>query len=75
MPNGCTGKWMQRFADPPNSVLTNDCNGATVRKPEGAGESLNNGEERAPTIECDGGRPRNETERRAEQKDEYPTTL
>ena len=61
--------WMQRFADPPNSALTNDCNdcnGATVRKPEGAGESPADGE-------YGGGLPRNETERRAEQEeDEYP---
>ena len=52
--------------DPPNSALTNDCNGATVRKPEGAGGSLTDGE-------YGGGLPRNETERRAEQEeDEYP---
>ena len=46
--------------DPPNSALTNDCNGATVRKPEGARKGPADAEERAAITEHDRAPFRNE---------------
>ena len=48
-------------SDPPNSVLTNDCNGATVPKPGGAGESSADAEDSATSTGHDGGPSRNES--------------
>ena len=62
-------------SDPPNSVLTNDCNGATVPKPEGAGESSADAEDSATSTGHDGGPSRNEVPRLDEQDPDYPTTL
>ena len=59
-------------SDPPNSVLTNDCNGATVRKLEGAKESSADAEDPATSTGHDGGPSRNEVPRLDEQDPDYP---
>ena len=61
-------------SDPPNSVLTNDCNGATVRKPEGAGGSPADAEERAAITEHDRAPFRNEVKPLAVPDTDDPPT-
>ena len=60
--------------DPPNSALTNDCNGATVRKPERAGGSPADAEERAAITEHDRAPFRNEVKPLAVPDTDDPPT-